>query len=141
VINNGGGSISVLESVIGPLAARTIDPGHGPVCGPEVVDATLGYLRFVQAVAVRGVEAGLSPLDAARETDLGDYAQWSGTERKVGNLHIAPTPGARRQARCAGRRAARVPRDGHLQRGQAAHLPRLIMTVVPSPIRSTLRRR
>jgi cyclase len=83
------GAISVLESVIAPLGARTIVPGHGPVCGPEVIGTTLGYLRFVQDVAARGVDAGLSPLDAARETDLGEYAQWGETERIVGNLHRA----------------------------------------------------
>ncbi|WNV85275.1 MBL fold metallo-hydrolase [Umezawaea sp. Da 62-37] len=83
------GAIAVLTDVIAPLGAETIVPGHGPVCGPETIDATLGYLRFVQDVALRGVEAGLSPLDAARETDLGDYAEWSETERIVGNLHRA----------------------------------------------------
>jgi cyclase len=83
------GAIEVLETVIAPLDARTIVPGHGPVCGPELIAPTLAYLRFVQDVARRGVEAGLSPLEAARETDLGEYAAWSETERIVGNLHRA----------------------------------------------------
>ncbi|WP_214404372.1 MBL fold metallo-hydrolase [Pseudonocardia lacus] len=83
------GAIAVLESVIAPLGARTIVPGHGPVCGPELIEPTVRYLRFVQDVARRGVEAGLSPLEAARETDLGEYAGWSEAERIVGNLHRA----------------------------------------------------
>ena len=70
-----------------PLGARVIVPGHGPVCGPEVIDAVLGYLRFVQDVARRGREQGLSALDAARQADLGEYAGWLDSERIVGNLH------------------------------------------------------
>jgi cyclase len=95
------GAITVLTEVVAPLGARTIVPGHGPVCGPETIEETLGYLRFVQDVARRGVEAGVSPLEAAKETDLGEYAAWGETERIVGNLHRAyaevrgAEPGAR----------------------------------------------
>jgi cyclase len=65
-------------------------PGHGPVFeGAGPVDATLDYLRFVRGVAARGRDAGLSPLAAARETDLGRFAGWPDAERIVGNLHRA----------------------------------------------------
>lgn len=84
-----GGAIKVLEQVVRPLGAQTIVPGHGPVCGPEVIDDVLGYLRFVQDVARRGKDAGCSPLQAARETDLGRYASLLDAERIVGNLHRA----------------------------------------------------
>jgi len=83
------GAIKVLEQVVRPLGAQTIVPGHGPVCGPEVIDDVLGYLRFVQDVARRGKDAGCSPLQAARETDLGRYASLLDAERIVGNLHRA----------------------------------------------------
>jgi len=84
------GAIEVLEQVIGPLPADVIVPGHGPVfSGREPVDATLAYLRFVLDVAERSLAAGLSPLDAARETDLGGYADLLDAERIVGNLHRA----------------------------------------------------
>ncbi|HEY3718006.1 MAG TPA: MBL fold metallo-hydrolase, partial [Jatrophihabitantaceae bacterium] len=33
--------------------------------------------------------AGLTPLQAAREVDLGEYADWLDNERIVGNLHRA----------------------------------------------------
>ena len=33
--------------------------------------------------------SGLSPLDAARQADLGDYSAWTDAERIVGNLHRA----------------------------------------------------
>jgi len=84
------GAIDVLENIVRPLGAQTIVPGHGPVFhdqGP--VDATLDYLRFVLDVAARGQDAGLPPLAAARETDLGRFAGWADAERIVGNLHRA----------------------------------------------------
>ena len=83
------GAVRVLEDVVKPLGARTIVPGHGPVCGPEVVDEVLGYLRFVLDTARAGRTAGLSPLDTARQTDLGRYAGWLDPERIVGNLYRA----------------------------------------------------
>jgi cyclase len=83
------GSIEVLEQVVRPLGAVTIVPGHGPVCGPELIEDTLGYLRFIQGLAREGITAGLSPLDAARQADLGSYAAWTDSERIVGNLHRA----------------------------------------------------
>jgi cyclase len=83
------GAISVLTEVLRPLDARTIVAGHGPVCGPELIDDILGYLRFVQDLAARAHAAGLPPLEAARAADLGPYAGWLDGERIVGNLHRA----------------------------------------------------
>jgi cyclase len=83
------GAIHVLTEVVKPLGATTIVPGHGPVCGPELIDDVLGYLRFVQDTARRGKDAGLTPLDVARELDLGEYAGLKDAERIVGNLHRA----------------------------------------------------
>jgi cyclase len=57
--------------------------------GSEPIDATLDYLRFVLDLAARGQDAGLSPLQAARETDLGRFAGWPDAERIAGNLHRA----------------------------------------------------
>ena len=84
------GAVDVLEQVLRPLGAQTIVPGHGPVFhddGP--LDATLDYLRFVLNVAAQAVAAGVPPLDAARDTDLGRFADWPDAERIVGNLHRA----------------------------------------------------
>ncbi|WP_067832381.1 MBL fold metallo-hydrolase [Actinomadura kijaniata] len=83
------GAITVLEEVVAPLGAETIVPGHGPVAGPELIDRVLGYLRFVRDGAVEARAAGLTPLEAARELDLGEYAELSDPERIVGNLHRA----------------------------------------------------
>ena len=83
------GAIEVLENVIRPLSPRVIVPGHGDVCGPETIEAVLGYLRFVLATAQRGKAAGLRPLEAARDTGLGQYEGLADPERIVGNLHRA----------------------------------------------------
>ena len=64
-------------------------PGHGPVCGPEVLDGLARYYRFVLDLAASSREAGVGPLEAARSTDLGEFAELSDQERLVGNLHRA----------------------------------------------------
>jgi cyclase len=53
------------------------------------VDDMLAYLRFVQDLARRAKAAGLSPLDAARQADLGEFKDLLDAERIVGNLHRA----------------------------------------------------
>jgi cyclase len=83
------GAVEVLTTVLDPLGAETIVPGHGPVSGPALIDEVLGYLRFVLDTARAGKAAGLTPLQAAREADLGGYADLLDAERIVGNLHRA----------------------------------------------------
>jgi len=84
------GAIEVLERVIRPLTATTIVPGHGQVFHDAApIDATLDYLRFVLDIALSSHDAGVQPLEAARETDLGRFAEWADAERIVGNLHRA----------------------------------------------------
>ena len=83
------GWIEVLETVLRPLGARTLVPGHGPVCGPEAIDDQLAYLRFVQGAAEQAKAAGLAPLEAARQLDLGEFKGLLDEERVVGNLHRA----------------------------------------------------
>jgi len=98
VIFNGGTPFVVMGSVTGSLQAlervralraETIVPGHGSVCGPEVIDDVADYLRFVQETARGGFEAGLEPLALARETDLGRFSEWLDSERFVANVHRA----------------------------------------------------
>ncbi len=84
------GAVEVLEEVVRPLGARTIVPGHGPVfSGPDPIDATLDYLRFVLDLAEGARAAGLAPLEAARQAGLGRFGDWPDAERIVGNLHRA----------------------------------------------------
>jgi cyclase len=98
LVFNGGTPFVVMGSVAGTLTAlerlrslgaELVVPGHGSVCGPEVIDDQVAYLRLVQEMARAGVNAELSPLDVARQTDLGRFAEWQDRERIVGNLHRA----------------------------------------------------
>jgi len=57
--------------------------------GFEVIDDVLAYLRFVQDLAREAKAAGLTPLDAARQADLGGFKDLLDAERIVGNLHRA----------------------------------------------------
>jgi cyclase len=83
------GSLHVLKHVLAPLQPDIVVPGHGPVAGPTLIDEVLGYLTFVQSTARAAQAAGLTPLHAALETDLGPYAHLTDPERIVGNLHRA----------------------------------------------------
>jgi cyclase len=98
LVFNGGTPFVVMGSVSGSLAAvdrlrqlgaTTIVPGHGGVCGPEVLDTIAGYLTFVVELAEAAKPAGVAPLEAARQADLGPYADLLDRERLVGNLHRA----------------------------------------------------
>ncbi|MFC5729316.1 MULTISPECIES: MBL fold metallo-hydrolase [Nocardioides] len=82
------GALETLDE-LEKLGAETIVPGHGSVCGPEAFGHVRRYLRFVQGVASRGVAAGVSPLEAALDTDLGEFAELLDAERIVGNLYRA----------------------------------------------------
>ncbi|HVF33045.1 MAG TPA: hypothetical protein VM933_08410, partial [Acidimicrobiales bacterium] len=98
LVFNGGTPFVVMGSVSGSLAAvrelralapSTIVPGHGGVCGVEALDRVEAYLQFVTELAASAKAAGLSPLEAAREADLGEFADLLDAERIVGNLHRA----------------------------------------------------
>ncbi|MFJ5802523.1 MBL fold metallo-hydrolase [Streptomyces decoyicus] len=82
------GSLRALER-LRALGPETVVCGHGPVAGPEVLDATEDYLRWVGRLAEDGLRAGRSPLETARATDLGRFAGLVDAERLVGNLHRA----------------------------------------------------
>jgi cyclase len=98
LVFNGGTPFMLMGSVAGGLdalarlrefGATTLVPGHGPVCDAGGIDAVERYLRFVADVAVKARAAGLTPLETARETDLGEFADLHDGERIVGNLHRA----------------------------------------------------
>lgn len=98
LIFNGGAPFALQGSIAGWLAAlerlsglgaHTLVPGHGAVCGPEVIGEVAAYLRWVQQLARDSAEAGVSPLEAARTTDAGRFGDLLDPERLVGNLHRA----------------------------------------------------
>jgi glyoxylase-like metal-dependent hydrolase (beta-lactamase superfamily II) len=69
------------------LRPTVVVPGHGPVATPAAVAELRGYFEFLSAEARVRYDQGMSPLDAARDIDLGDYAGWGEKERVVANIH------------------------------------------------------
>lgn len=82
------GSIAVLQK-LRELRPAVVVPGHGPVAGPEVIDANLDYLRWVTGLAAESATAGLTALQAARDAELGAFADLLDSERLVSNLRRA----------------------------------------------------
>jgi cyclase len=85
---------SVHGSLHAVAAMAALEPdivvgGHGPVAGPAALEATTAYLRWLDDLAGRALAAGLTPLQAAMDADLGDFAGWGEPERLVANLHRA----------------------------------------------------
>lgn len=68
-------------------------PGHGSLFGAAELDTVLGaherYYRFVLDTARDGLARGLTPLETARDCDLGEFSDWDDAERIVLNLHRA----------------------------------------------------
>lgn len=82
------GSLAAIALLRG-LGAQTIVPGHGPVGGTELLDATEGYLRWVGSLATDAARSGVSALDAARAARPGPYGDLIDAERLVPNLRRA----------------------------------------------------
>ncbi|MFD7612125.1 MBL fold metallo-hydrolase [Streptomyces sp. NPDC059828] len=82
------GSLKALE-LLRSLDATVVVPGHGPVTDPGAYDATERYLRFVAEIAEVAHAKGLTPLEAAKGADLGEFGDLRESERLVANLHRA----------------------------------------------------
>ncbi|MFB7256468.1 MBL fold metallo-hydrolase [Streptomyces nojiriensis] len=82
------GSLRALE-LLRSLDAETVVPGHGPLTDPSAYDSTERYLRYVAELAREGRAKGLSPLEVARQADLGKFGSWRESERLVANVHRA----------------------------------------------------
>jgi cyclase len=86
------GSVGGLRDAVAELRkfdAVTVVPGHGPVGGPELLDTAERYLAWLLDLAAAGLAAGQTPLEVARATDLGEFAEFLDSERLVPNLHRA----------------------------------------------------
>lgn len=88
---SGGSAMGFLDVLEGlrALDAEVVIPGHGPVCGPEVIDETQRYIEFVIELAREALKTNTSPLEASRAADLSAFPGWHDSERIVGNLYRA----------------------------------------------------
>lgn len=82
------GSLAAMER-LRALDAATVVPGHGPVGGPELIEANAGYFRWLAEQARRGVAAGMTPRLLARELGDGPFSALLDAERLLPNLHRA----------------------------------------------------
>jgi cyclase len=86
------GARQALEWIAGFQADHVV-PGHGPLLTAATLPAVLAaherYYGLVAACAREGRRAGLTPLAAARNADLGEFTHWPDSERIVANIHRA----------------------------------------------------
>lgn len=78
--------IAALDRVLA-LNPVVVVPGHGPLATPAALLELKEYFELLTGEARTRYEAGMSPLDAARDIDLGPYAGWGEAERVVANVH------------------------------------------------------
>jgi glyoxylase-like metal-dependent hydrolase (beta-lactamase superfamily II) len=69
------------------LRPTVVVPGHGPLATPAAVAELKGYFEFLTTESRLRFDGGLSPMEAARDLDLGPYSGWSEPERVVANVH------------------------------------------------------
>lgn len=69
------------------LEPRVVVPGHGPLAEPSALADLKGYFELLTREARVRFDAGMAPLDAARDIDLGPYVGWHEAERVVANVH------------------------------------------------------
>jgi cyclase len=69
------------------LQPSIVVPGHGPLATPAALRDLKDYFTLLTSEARTRYEAGMSPLEATRDIDLGPYARWGEAERVVANVH------------------------------------------------------
>jgi glyoxylase-like metal-dependent hydrolase (beta-lactamase superfamily II) len=68
------------------LDVETVVPGHGPIADKRAVAAMRGYWEYVAREARLRFDAGMPPLEAARDIAPADYATWGEAERLAANV-------------------------------------------------------
>jgi cyclase len=74
---------------IAELNPKTIVPGHGPICGIEVVKDLRAYLQYVRDESKKHFDNGLTSLEAAEQIEFGPYAEWRAPARLYMNVERA----------------------------------------------------
>ena len=104
LVFNGGTPFVLMGSVAGSLVAldcvmelepAVIVPGHGEVCGPEVVDIAGEYLRFLQQIAGGGQRRPGSPPSRRPARPTSGASPPSATPSAWSATSTAPSPSAK----------------------------------------------
>jgi len=78
--------IAACDQVLALEGVTTVVPGHGSVTTPEAVARLKGYFEHLAREARARCDAGMSPLEAAADIDLGPYRDLREPERLVANV-------------------------------------------------------
>jgi cyclase len=68
------------------LRPNVVVPGHGPLATPAALVDLKGYFELLTREARTRFDGGMTPLEAARDIDLGPFAGWTEAERVVANV-------------------------------------------------------
>jgi cyclase len=79
--------IAACDRLLALDGIETVVPGHGPLGDLGSVAGIKGYFEHLTAEAQTRFDAGMSPLEAARDIDLGRYAHLREPERLVANIN------------------------------------------------------
>jgi cyclase len=74
--------IAACEHILG-LDVDVVVPGHGPLADLAAVAELKAYFEYLTGEARRRWQAGMTPLQAARDIALDRYADWGDAERVV----------------------------------------------------------
>jgi cyclase len=78
--------IAACDRLLALDGVTTVVPGHGPVTTLEAVAHLKGYFEHVAREGRARCDAGMSPLEAAADIDLGPYGDLREPERLVANV-------------------------------------------------------
>jgi cyclase len=78
--------ITACDRILG-LGPTTIVPGHGPLASLAAVSDLKAYFAYLTTESRMRFDAGMTPLEAARDIDLAPYRDWGEGERVVANIH------------------------------------------------------
>jgi cyclase len=78
--------IAACDLLLGLEGVTTVVPGHGPVTTLETVARLKAYFEHLATETRARCDAGMSPLEAAADIDLGPYGDLREPERLVANV-------------------------------------------------------
>jgi glyoxylase-like metal-dependent hydrolase (beta-lactamase superfamily II) len=79
--------IAACDRILAIDDVTMVVPGHGPLADCQAVEDLKGYFDYLTVEVRQRFDAGLSVLDAARDIDLGPYADWGDAERLAVNVN------------------------------------------------------
>jgi len=79
--------IAACDRLLALPGVHTVVPGHGPVTDLGAIADLKAYFEHLTSEARPCFDAGMSPVDAARDIDLGPYQHWHEPERLAANIN------------------------------------------------------